>query len=658
MGEDLRVQTDMKKIALITDSWNQYFVYAWPAGIMQRLNESEEMVNLHIFNSFGNWSRDIRFCLGEYNIYRLPQLEQYDGIILDLNNIAMPQIVEDTVNRVRKAGVPVLSISNSIPGFYYAGIDNYSAMKEMIAHLHQVHGCQKFWFILGPPENFENRRRELALRDYLREQKLAYSESDFYYESYEYECGVRGFEQLLMTHREIPQAVICANDNIAVGVCETAASHGYRVPEDFCVTGFDNFDKASHYLPRISTVSHVREEIGYLCGDVLLRLWAGEEVPQFNYTGTGSIFWESCGCSSGEPGGDREYLRERMLYEIETDKFDFNVQSLKHDLMQCSTVEDMMYCIPKAVPSMRCDAMYLVLDERMNYDRKQAATELMNPRLFTAEEFCTEGYPQQMRIKFAYENGKKVDLSHVEPEDVFSRITDGGKGTDYLFLPLHFEDQTVGYFVLQNAVYLMERQYLFSVMNALNMALENLHKNEKLEYMNQILSQLYIVDSMTGLYNRRGCQQLIEGFVEELHQAGERALMLFIDLDRLKTINDTLGHEYGDRAITTVAGLIRSHCSKDCMGARMGGDEFLMVQKYLSEEETEKLKTAIGEELQECILQIRFPLQFGVSIGEVVTDPQSERGFHDYVKEADELMYQEKTRKRADRSHSQNDRFG
>ena len=61
-------------------------------------------------------------------------------------------------------------------------------------------------------------------------------------------CGVHGFEKLLTLHGKLPDAIICANDNIAVGVCETAEAHGYKAPDDFLVTGFDNFDKASYCL--------------------------------------------------------------------------------------------------------------------------------------------------------------------------------------------------------------------------------------------------------------------------------------------------------------------------------------------------------------------------------------------------------------------------
>lgn len=101
--------------------------------------------------------------------------------------------------------------------------------------------------------------------------------SDFYCESFEYQCGVNGFEKLLETHDKgrLPQAIICGNDNIAVGVCEAATAHGYQVPEDFCVTGFDNFDKAAYYEPRISTISHIRENVGIACVDLFLHIWKG-----------------------------------------------------------------------------------------------------------------------------------------------------------------------------------------------------------------------------------------------------------------------------------------------------------------------------------------------------------------------------------------------
>ena len=156
----------MKKIALIMDGWKRWFTFAWPAGILQRIRQTGEEVSLYIFNSSGGWSCDEEYNTGEYNIYRLPDLREFDGIILDLNNIGYPEVWEDVIRRAKESGVPVISIANEIADFYYVGIDNYSAMQEIAAHLYEVHNCRRFWYVMGPDDNYESNRRVAALRDF------------------------------------------------------------------------------------------------------------------------------------------------------------------------------------------------------------------------------------------------------------------------------------------------------------------------------------------------------------------------------------------------------------------------------------------------------------------------------------------------------------
>lgn len=169
----------MKKIALIMDGWKRWFTFAWPAGILQRIRQTGEEVSLYIFNSSGGWSCDEEYNTGEYNIYRLPDLREFDGIILDLNNIGYPEVWEDVIRRAKESGVPVISIANEIEDFYYVGINNEKAMRMMIEHLYEKHGCKKYWFVMGPEDNYENVKRIAALRAYMDEKQLTYSESDF-----------------------------------------------------------------------------------------------------------------------------------------------------------------------------------------------------------------------------------------------------------------------------------------------------------------------------------------------------------------------------------------------------------------------------------------------------------------------------------------------
>ena len=638
----------MRKIALITDGWKRFFIYAWPAGILQRIQETKEEINLYIFNSFGNWSRDQKYNSGEYNIFNLPDFKDFDGIILDLNNISSEKVQAEVVYKAKHSGKPVVSLANEMEDFYYAGIDNRLAMRKAISHLHEKHGCRKFWFIMGPTANYESNCRTEALKQYLQEHGISYSEEDFYYGGFDYHNGVDGFRELLSRHDKLPEAIICTNDNVAVGVCETAATLGYRIPQDFCVTGFDNFDKAGFYYPSITTIGHVREEAGYAAADILIRLWAGEEVPRFHYTTTELLCQESCGCAQGSVRNLREHLKGQVMYGIESGEFDSEVLSLESEMMQCNTVEEMMYCIPQCIPSLKCDAMYLVLDERIN-KYKENEEEFGWSLSQVNEGFPKKGYSDKMQIRFAYEKDRKLDLTHTEIKSIFPAFDDKEGGRDFLFLPLHFGESTVGYFVIRNAVYLMEKQYLFQIINVLTSSMENLHKKEQLEHMNRKLSKLYLTDPLTGMYNRMGYQKLGENYFQMMHARKQKILIFFVDLDRLKYINDNFGHEYGDYAICATAKAIMKHCSKDAVPARTGGDEFVLVQSYETDAVARKQLNDMRKELEQESKRMGLKFQLSISVGSVVTDPEKELSFEEYVKIADEKMYQDKLAKKAER---------
>lgn len=637
----------MKKIALLMDGWKRFFTYAWPAGVLQRIKETNEDISLYIFNSSGDWSRDKDYNIGEYNIYHLPNLNEYDGIIVDLNNIRYPEVRDYVIESAKKTGKPVISIANEIDDFYYVGIDNYAAMQEVIAHLYEEHGCRKFWFVMGPEDNYENGVRASSLKDYLHAQGISYTDADFYYESYEFKCGLNGFEKLCEEHGEVPDAVICANDNIAVGVCEAAEKRGYRVPEDFRVTGFDDFDKASYYSPNITTVSHIREEVGYQCVEIFLKLWRGEEVPRFNYTSHACIFWESCGCKTDKRIDLAESSKEQILHGIEMDEFEEQVLSLEYELLRCNTVEEMSQWIPQCIPAMKCDAMYLIIDEHMNDFRN--LKDYYDRHCIENEEFCIQGYPGQMKVEFAYENGKVMDYKGRQIEGLFPMFEANEGGEDFLFLPLHFREYTVGYFVIRNASYLMEKQYLSQVVNVLTSAMENLHKKERLEYMNRVLSDLYVKDAMTGMYNRLGYQKLACSLFDEKKKARENLSIVFMDMDRLKYINDHFGHIHGDWAIKTIAGAILMYCPDGAIAVRTGGDEFLIITDNTDRDVITDMIANIRDEIRATAEKMQLPFPLTVSAGYIITDIETEKVLDDYVREADEIMYQEKTEKHVNR---------
>ncbi|MCR5107117.1 MAG: substrate-binding domain-containing protein, partial [Lachnospiraceae bacterium] len=260
----------MKRIIYILDDDRRSFAYERVKGFCRAVKNTETPANLYIFRSNGFAGYDKAHNCGEYNIYRLPDFNDFDGIILDINNShnTAENIYGDigasyVMRAAAASGKPVISIGNNIEGFYYIGIDNYSAMTSVITYLHEELGLNDFWFLMGPVDNYENRIRTKALREYCEEHGIPCETSRFYFESFDMESGINGFKRLYSLYNgKLPQVLICANDPIASGAVRTAGDMGIRIPKDLFVTGFDNQDISKYITPSVTTVEQNRHAMG------------------------------------------------------------------------------------------------------------------------------------------------------------------------------------------------------------------------------------------------------------------------------------------------------------------------------------------------------------------------------------------------------------
>ena len=120
-------------------------------------------------------------------------------------------------------------------------------------------------------------------------------------------------------------------------------------------------------------------------------------------------------------------------------------------------------------------------------------------------------------------------------------------------------------------------------------------------------------------------------------------------MDRLKYINDTYGHEFGDKAIRNAARAVAGGGGISSIPVRYGGDEFVSISIYDEDETPEERKAAILEKAREIAAQEKLPFDLEFSIGYVITDPECDKTLEDYVREADHTMYQEKMQKKVSR---------
>ena len=161
------------------------------------------------------------------------------------------------------------------------------------------------------------------------------------------------------------------------------------------------------------------------------------------------------------------------------------------------------------------------------------------------------------------------------------------------------------------------------------------------------LRSLSLIDDLTGLYNRRGFSDLGEQYLKLARRSGRGVTMVYLDLDRFKTINDSLGHHVGDRALIKVADILRATFRRSDIIARLGGDEFGVLALEAADESSELLVQRLRERVADFNGTSPEPYQLSVSIGMAHHDDDLRVRLEDMVAEADSAMYREKHGKRA-----------
>lgn len=217
----------------------------------------------------------------------------------------------------------------------------------------------------------------------------------------------------------------------------------------------------------------------------------------------------------------------------------------------------------------------------------------------------------------------------------------------FIFSALHYLDVPMGYtcFFFEE---LLAANYVKipQTMDALNNALGGYRNIRYRQYLMKRLDEMYQIDTLTGLCNRRGFEneynQMLNGKPQE-----QPLTVMLVDLDGLKYINDNFGHKEGDFAIAKVAQVMMEVCPKGSLFTRFGGDEMLAVCP--GKWDAEKLKTDFYEYLAAFNAGGEKEYAVLASMGVYHTTSEDDLSFEGIVEQADILMYMEKAKRKKNR---------
>jgi diguanylate cyclase (GGDEF)-like protein/PAS domain S-box-containing protein len=159
------------------------------------------------------------------------------------------------------------------------------------------------------------------------------------------------------------------------------------------------------------------------------------------------------------------------------------------------------------------------------------------------------------------------------------------------------------------------------------------------------LRALSLIDDLTGLYNRRGFITLADHQLKIVAQQKKSLILLFIDLDGLKAINDKFGHSSGDQALMITTNILKATFRRSDIIARIGGDEFVVLTSETGATRAQDLYIRLQSSLDKFNRSGKFPFTLKLSVGWAHNNPSKPYTVYKLLSIADRSMYRHKQSK-------------
>ena len=567
-----------------------------------------------------------------------------DALIILGETIKAPRMRELIKSSAEDMNIPIFAMDRHIDGCINIESNFGDSFGNMVRHIIDIHGCRKVNMIAGIKGNDFSDERIEAYKKVLSEHGIPFEEERLAYGDF-WDRPAREATERFLASGDIPEAIVCANDTMAIAACAVLKEAGLRVPEDVIVSGFDGIMSGKLNFPPISTVAPDYESEVNTILELLDRMDAGNvrdtEITRcIDYTIKPN---RSCGCGATDDNSTLELIN-RLSFAFNDQKW--QVSAMNSMMLSASEKQHLQELTPLLE--------YSVEMWNKNFYFIAVRSELMSQH----DDGAGNGFVPLMRMEHgvSLKEAGQFDGSVAIPD--FDRLLFEDESYNLFMLRLLFTDSEIYGYLMEGYDEIDMRsmrrcdEFGMFVSTVIGAVLKNgklFWFNERLRQMNQEIEHAAVHDHLTGIYNRRG-------FFDELTRIAKastgRYLTFFtMDMDGLKQINDNYGHNEGDIAIAAMAAAIRNFSSRNGICARFGGDEFVCA--LISDRPLNLTPDTVRERLKSSLSRRKGladkPYTISASIGYASVKIDSEPNFDRIMKKADEMMYADKHERKKER---------
>lgn len=620
------------------------------AGINEEYNDSLLNAAYHLTSEFhfkllyfGSFSPMYEFekhDKGESHVFHLINFEDIDGLILLSETIKKAEVRTSIVERALKARIPVVSIDHYIEGCYNINFRYTKALEKIITHLIEEHHFTKLNFMAGIKGNPFSEERLDVYKRVLTEHGLPVEEERILYGNFCYYPTKEKIREFIESGISMPEAVVCANDTMAIAAIEELMEEGYAVPDDVMVTGMDGIREALAHSPAIITAKQDFGTTMLRAFQILQTVFEGKTAQKQTWIDSEVIYDQEIGI---EQQLRYKYTTlNRNLYN-QIDNFEYFTKKqieFTEDLADNRSFQDVFENLRKYPHFFFADSFWLcIVDDYMS--EKEVLMDIIDDF-----KVIKTDYSQTMNLMLARRKGEWLGIIDFPTKNLLPDLDAIlEEENNLMFFPLHLLEKTIGYVALVYDPKKMNMYHAYQIFMNIGITLEGIKIRQQQQAIIDKLEVKYVHDPMTGLLNRRGFYQQLASVYENCLKDGKRVMFISVDLNGLKPINDTYGHADGDLAISTVGkSLVVSSAKHDYTCARFGGDEFVVAGQIENEGEMEEFCDKVREFLEDFNEKSGKPYRLSASIGAVCGEPDPDMTMDEFIKAADEKMYEEKVR--------------
>lgn len=594
---------------------------------------SKHGYNLLTFSAFTIYGSDTKNAAGEYNILHLIPYEQLDALIVCHDTFNSNEAVEELWKLVtERCQAPIISIRKKVNGCYNILLEDTDAIPAFVRHFHDVHHFDRIAFMSGPYNHPDAIFRLEKYKEAMAELGLDCPEEYIFEGNFWKDCALDASKHF-MSLKKRPQAIVCANDYMALSLCKELTLQGYSVPQDIAISGFDDVRDARANVPPLTTCYVSVSDMAKKAMETIDTLLNGKEAPACTFVPTKIIIRNSCGCESST----MKDLSLSRMYEVEFMEQLINQNA--HNTFVSISLENMTsaedigdYLRLEDVPGIARD-FYLCLGIHGNGAYPQVKKK-------------APGFAKRSHSIYSLRDLNPIATSSFETKKLLPPEAIREEPMAVFFFPIHYLEYNFGYVAATSNGEEAQDTLFHSWLSLIGNTLENSRIRAKNQALLEKLNMLYHEDFLTKLYNRRGFEQFSEEEFSEAKKHNIKTMTLSIDMDNLKYINDVYGHSHGDLALQTIADAMRQACSGCEICARIGGDEFAVFGYDYSEDKAKQYTENFLQYLKDFNADSSLPYCVNASFGYTISDPSLSISREQYMKASDDLLYQNKRKRK------------